>query len=83
MTYIEQEEFDNELEQDEKADLEERRAEAREMARLTNDKQVNYAMIRKLRPITDSNSWGYGIYGSLRFFGLLQKDNAISTLATS
>ena len=45
-----------ELEPDEIEALEEEETDELYMAKLTKDKQANYAMLRKLRPVTDSNS---------------------------
>jgi hypothetical protein len=44
------------LEPDEIEELEEERADERYMAKLTKDKHANYAMLRKLRPVTDDRS---------------------------
>lgn len=46
----------DELEPDEMEELEELRADERYMEELTKDKQKNYAMLRKLRPVADHRS---------------------------
>lgn len=46
----------DELEPDEIEELEEERADERYMEQLTKDKQKNYAMLRKLKPVADNRS---------------------------
>ena len=49
---------EGELEPDEIEALEEERADALEMKRLTKDKKANYGMLRKLKPIASPNTVG-------------------------
>lgn len=51
-----QENLDGGLDPDEVEELKERQAEGRELERLTKDKQANYAMLRKLRPVAGDQS---------------------------
>ena len=66
----------SEFDDEELAELEEQMEDDAEMAKLTQDKAANYSMLRKLKPVTNSNS--YAVMGltsrySEDYFGSLKK----------
>lgn len=69
-------EFDAELEPDEREALEDERAEKRERERLLQDKQLNYALIRGLRPISGTQS--VGAIAFIHLFGIRDLSSKIT-----